>query len=418
MKLLNRTAGTYFSVSLLMLLVSTPIFYLVLHRLFVDEADETLLYRRAFVVARLGQITTNLEITNWTRFEDDIDVLPLPTGRPPLRDTIYDGVAGKDDYSRELVTQETIHGEPYRLIIRSSMLENDDLIRTIVVWQVLMLSALLLCLLLINRWIAGRIWQPFYDTLTRLRAYDIRQRNQPQFTATTVAEFRELNEVLNKMTATIREDFISLKQFTENASHEIQTPLAIIRSKLDVMIQEDGLTDEQLGSVQSIYEATSRLSKLNQALLLLTKIENDQFAASERLNLKVLTEETLVLFEDFIQSKQLGVQTQLTDGWVEMNPTLARMLLTNLLGNAIRHNHWQGTLHVRLAGSTLSVSNSGEAPAFAPELLFERFRKSNPQSDSLGLGLAIVREICLYSQLGIEYTFKNGTHTVRVVFRG
>ena len=147
MKLLNRTAVAYFGISLLLLVVATPTFYYVLHELFVEEADETLVSRKEFVVARLGQIKTAKEITDWTRFEDDIAVTPLPEGTPPRPDTLYDGVDPEQDHFRELVTQVTIYGKPHRMTIRSSMLEKGDLIQTVVASQILLLAALLLCLL-------------------------------------------------------------------------------------------------------------------------------------------------------------------------------------------------------------------------------------------------------------------------------
>ncbi len=416
MKLLNRTAGAYFVVSLLLLLVVTPIFYYVLNRLFVEEADETLLVRKEFVVSRLWKIKNAKEITDWTRFEDDIVVVPLPEGTLPRPDSLYDGIEHGNEHFRELDTQVMIYGKPHRLTIRISMLEKGDLIQTIVVSQLLLLGALLLCLLLINRWIAGKIWQPFYETLAKLKNYSLSRRVQPALGSTTIVEFSELNAVVNQMTQTIQDDFISLKQFTENASHEIQTPLAIIKSKLEVMIQDENLSGEQMQDLQTIYEATGRLSRLNQALLLLTKIENDQFATTERLNLKPFIEETFVLFEDFIQAKNLRVTTQLTDRLLDLNPTLTRVLLTNLIGNAIKHNAEGSPLNVVLAQGYLEISNPGALPPHAPEAFFERFHKGRADSDSLGLGLAIVREICVYSGWTVQYTVEEGLHRVRIKF--
>lgn len=416
MKLLNRTAVAYFGISLLLLVVATPTFYYVLHELFVEEADETLVSRKEFVVARLGQIKTAKEITDWTRFEDDIAVTPLPEGTPPRPDTLYDGVDPEQDHFRELVTQVTIYGKPHRMTIRSSMLEKGDLIQTVVASQILLLAALLLCLLLINRWIAGKIWQPFYETLSKLKEYSLSRRIQPELGRTDIVEFKELNEVVDRMTRKIQDDFTSLKQFTENASHEIQTPLAIIKSKLEVMIQDEALSGEQMRGLQTIFEATGRLSRLNQALLLLTKIENDQFSATERLNLNVLIEETLSLFEDFIQAKNLRVTTQLTDLGLDLNPTLARVLLTNLIGNAIKYNVDGGTLDIILTEEYLTIANPGIDPVHPPDAYFERFNKGSSHPDSLGLGLAIVKEICAFSHLTVRYDFENGTHIVRVGF--
>lgn len=416
MRLLNRTATAYIIASILVLLVSIPIFYFVLHHLFAKQADSTLKSRKEFVVSKLGEINNDLEIKNWTRFEDDIEVSRLPSDTVPLPDSIYDRIIGKDDYFRELVTQATIYGKPHRLVIRSSMLENHELIQTIVISQALLLAVLLICLLLINRRISRQAWQPFYDTLAKLKNYSINQQTHLQLSRTSIEEFSELNEVVDKMTRKIQADFISLKQFTENASHEIQTPLAIIQSKLEVMIQDEELSREQMQNLQIIYETTGRLSKLNQALLLLTKIENNQFVHIEGLNLKALIEAKLPLFEDFITAKNLTVKTVLTDRWVQMNAPLARVMLTNLISNAIKHNTHGGTLGIILTETYLAVSNSGTAPTQPTEAFFDRFNKANPNSDSLGLGLAIVKEICDYAKFKIHYDYRGNIHTLRVQF--
>lgn len=416
MKLLNRTAIAYFVVSLLLLAVATPIFYYVLNALFVEEADETLVNRKEFVVSRLDQIKNAKEIFDWTRFEDDIAVTALPEGTPARPDTLYNGKDAQGEHFRELSTHVTIYGKPHMLTIRNSMLGKGDLIQTIVVSQILLLGALLLCLLLINRWIAGKIWQPFYKTLAKLKAYSPGRPVQPVPANTSIVEFHELNQVVERMMGTIQDDFTRLKQFTENASHEIQTPLAIIRSELEVMIQDETLSAEQMMGLQTIYEATGRLSRLNQALLLLTKIENNQFAITERFNIRVLVEETLLLFEDFIQARALRVTTQLTDRWLDLNPSLARGLLTNLVGNAIKHNVEGGTLDIVLTERYLAIANPGATPTQPPEAFFERFNKGGTSSDSLGLGLAIVKEICVFSHLTLRYEVVRDQHTVTVSF--
>ena len=338
---------------------------------------------------------------------------------PPRRDTLYNGVEqGDDENFRELATQVTIYGQPHlddhtQLDVGEGRFDQNH--RHFA--QILLLGGACCSVLCLST--AGShasIWQPFYITLAKLKDYSLTRRTQPELGQTSILEFKELNQAVDKMTRKIQDDFDSLKQFTENASHEIQTPLAIIKSKLEVMIQDEALSGEQMRSLQTIYEATGRLSRLNQALLLLTKIENDQFAATERLNLNVLVGETLGLFEDFIQAKNLQTETHLTDCWLDLNPSLARALLTNLIGNAIKHSAENGTLSLALTEKDMVIANPGAAPSQAPEAFFERFNKANPRADSLGLGLAIVKEICEYSGFKVRYEFIKGNHVVTVGF--
>ena len=420
MKLLDRTVLAYLVISVCILLIATPVFYFVLNRLFIRNVDETLTLRKQFILHKLPEITSEEQIRGWTYFEDDVEITLLAENQL-VRDSVYyvshqDAATSEKEPFRALQTQVSINGKPHRLVIRVSLLENEDLIQTIVVSQAVLLVALLTGLLILNRRISLRIWQPFYETLESLKNYSLARNNRLAFRKTPVTEFTELNLAIDKMTEKIHSDYISLKQFTENASHETQTPLAIIKSKLEVMIQDEALSPEQMHSLQTIYAATGRLSRLNQGLLLLAKIENRQFSDTELLNLKTMIEEKLVLFEDMIKAKNLNVELHLLDKKIRMNRSLAWMLLTNLIGNAIKYNAVNGLLKIQLTDSQFTISNPGTPPKEQTRLFFERFRKATPGSESLGLGLAIVKEICDFEHFEIGYEYENSLHTLQIRF--
>ncbi|NJE06811.1 sensor histidine kinase, partial [Thermococcus sp. M36] len=145
-----------------------------------------------------------------------------------------------------------------------------------------------------------------------------------------------------------QQDFNSLKQFTENASHELQTPLAIIRTKFDLLIQAETLTQQQIEALQSANDALQRLSNLNKSLLLLTKIENKQFEEKVTINLKELIENKLIQLSELIQNKNIHVTYSLEEITINMNSDLAEILLNNLLVNAIKHNVPNGEIIINL----------------------------------------------------------------------
>jgi signal transduction histidine kinase len=261
-----------------------------------------------------------------------------------------------------------------------------------------------------------KIWKPFYSTLESIKTFNLSNKKNSGVEKTNISEFDDLNIAVNTMQSRIIKDYETLKNFADNASHEMQTPLAILNSKLDLLIQEPNLNESQTKQLQSMYDAMSRLSKLNQSLLLLTKIENNQFSKTDPLRFDMLIKEKLLQLEDLIIAKHLQVQTDLKEIIVETDHYLADILLNNLLGNAIRHNYENGKISISLDRDELIISNSGSAFSFNEKNIFERFSKSE-NSEGIGLGLAIVKQICDNCGFAIDHSFQNDVHNFRIRFK-
>ena len=236
------------------------------------------------------------------------------------------------------------------------------------------------------------------------------------FDNTEITEFKTLNTVLDSMTKKMSADYMSLKEFTENASHELQTPLAVMQSKIELLIQSENLTPDQLSNISAVYESVNKLSKLNQALLLLTKIENRQYAETAEIALNTLVQQKLELFKEWLEYRKLFVEIDLHPLDIWANPILADILITNLLSNAIKHNLDNGKLHIELHDKHLLIMNSGVPVTGDTTDFLSRFKKANQASDSLGLGLAIVKEICAMYGYTIEYTYEDNVHCVSIFF--
>ncbi|HEV2481688.1 MAG TPA: HAMP domain-containing sensor histidine kinase [Puia sp.] len=323
-----------------------------------------------------------------------------------------------DDPCRALIFPVRVGNQYYTAYVSKSEEETEDLLVVIMFLTAGMILLMLGILFLANRLLLRRIWQPFYRTLEGIRAFNLSSRQQlSPAESTDIEEFRRLDEAARQMTGQISRDYEMLKNFTENASHEMQTPLAIINSKLDLLIQDPRMREEHHQPVQAMYDAISRLRQLNASLLLLTKIENNQFAQTESLDLAPLIEQKLAQLEDPLKARQLEVHRELTGVRVAINNYLADILLNNLLINAIRHNKTAGKVDIRLAERSLRISNSGPAPSFDPKTIFDRFVKG-PNSGGTGLGLAIVRQICDNYNFSVGYSYAGEMHTVEVIFPG
>jgi len=340
---------------------------------------------------------------------------------------------------RLLVTSfYTINGRHYKITTYSFIPSFYQLLPGVVDSFKWILLLLLVLVVVSGGLISKYILAPFKRTMRVIQTFDLKQKSVLRLPATQTSEFLELNQFLQKMTERAREDYQSLKEFTENASHELQTPTAIIRGKLDLLMESD-IRDEQAILIAEMQNALERLSRIHSSLTLLTKLENHEYEANVSVCISQLTRETLNSFEELIQLKSLTLQTTIAEKvYVPLNPALADLLLTNLIGNAIRHNVppggegvtagegggmapagglAHGLIMVNLGRDGLVIANTGREPRVPTVELFERFKKGNSGSDSIGIGLAIVRQICDLSHFSIDYQYISGFHVLAVGFQ-
>lgn len=315
----------------------------------------------------------------------------------------------KDSY-RVIQFGVTADGRIYTATVAKSLEGTDDLTHSILLISSATILVILIASLIINRILLKQLWKPFYGALSILKTFKIDKSQPLNFPSTKIDEFAFMNQALEKTTSQAKRDYLLLKEFTENASHEMQTPLAIIRSKLDLFIQHENLSEDQSKTMQSAYMAVEKLSRLNQSLLLLAKIENNQFAETSPVNFKQKLEEKTEDFHELWQSQNISVDTSLTDVLVNMNNELADILLNNLLSNATRHNFSGGFIRIELTSRQLKITNSSIQSQLDPERLFSRFYKQNENGKN-GLGLSIIKQICDISGFKIAYFFNNESHS-------
>jgi len=305
----------------------------------------------------------------------------------------------------------TINGISYKIEIRESLLETDDFIENIVSVVLISIFIMLATLYLINRKIAQTIWSGFYYNLEKIKAYTLQKPEPILLKKTDITEFDELNEVLEHLTYQVSIDYKNLKQFSEDASHELQTPLAIIRSKLEALLNANKLSAEQTEKIQAIYQTTNRLTRLNKDLLLLTKLDNMQYDTEKQILLNQVIAKKIDNWQEIIALKNLTCKLNTdSDFIVTMNSNLADILISNLMSNAINHNIEQGAILIEIKENKIRFSNNGEKPLNNTDKIFNRFYKEKHTPNSVGLGLAIAKKICDTYQIKLEYSFENKQH--------
>ncbi len=269
----------------------------------------------------------------------------------------------------------------------------------------------------INRIYSIRLRNQLYKTLQILEKFDIDEPIKVVFEKSPIPIFNELNDYLFELIKRIRKNYQANKQFTENASHELQTPLAIIKGNSELLIQSDKLDEKELEALGAIINNTNRLSKLNKALILLSKIENQRFADKEKVVVEDVVTEALKNFKDVIKLQNIEIRRLKPDPiQFEMSGTLAEIAIANLIQNAIRHNIGKGFIEISQKERTLKISNPGKALTLPKSVLFKRFKRDSDIEESLGLGLSIVHRICKQYHIDIDYLYEAGIHTLKMTF--
>jgi two-component system sensor histidine kinase QseC len=295
------------------------------------------------------------------------------------------------------------------------MVEEDDLIKELL-WEALWLYLVLVAIIiLINNVVLQRLWKPFYNLLTQLKSYRLGSSSQLPNIATKTKEFTDLQNAVNTLLQHSLETFDQQKAFIENASHELQTPLAIATNKLELLMERGNLDDTQAESIADVMQVIERLIRLNKSLLLLTKIENRQFLDNQPVSLTAVVREVMDELSELADYKNIIVTlTESSDLFMKMDRSLATSLVSNLLRNAIFHNVPDGKVLIDISEKGIEFRNTGGDIPLESEKIFSRFYKSESKQSGTGLGLAIVKAICGLYGLSISYHFEEGMHCFRL----
>ncbi|MCP4883188.1 MAG: HAMP domain-containing histidine kinase [Flavobacteriales bacterium] len=415
MKLFEKTRNTYLIYSVFIFIISSSIIYYTLREIVTNKQDEKLMWDKELIAKKI-------------KYEDPLPIFEVDDykSKNPPKDTLYFKdtlmyhiVNNKEKYElyRQLTSIETLQGKTYKIITRNSMVRSQDAILAITVSVGIVVFLLILTVYVVNTNIMRRVWLPFYKNLETLKNFSVEANKPIDLQSSDIDEFQELNNSLSKLTNKINSDFNNLKEFTENASHEMQTPLAIMQTKSEILLQSENLEKSQITQINAIYQSVQRLSKLNKTLLLLSKIENRQFKDLEKIKINEVIERQLEIFEDFIENKKLNVEMKSTmDTIIKVNPLLFDVVISNLISNAIKHNNEGGEIFIQTTDLFISVSNSGVPPNMNSASLFERFKKESTASNSFGLGLAIVKKICDNYNWKIMHSFAEDQHNISIYF--
>lgn len=407
MKLFTKYSRINLLTTIIIFLLSATAFYFVIRYILINQVDNDLRIEEREIETYVKEhnalpepIPVKDQKISYSQIDQEF----------PKRRFTTDHLEGEKDSFRVLQFGIKVKENTYIATVAKSLEGTDDLIRSILLISLATIMVILATSLIVNRVLLKKLWRPFYSSLNILRNFRVDKKQSLDFPSTQIDEFTFMNQTIQKTTRQAQQEYSLLKEFTENASHEMQTPLAIIRSKLDLLIQDENLSENQGKTIQSAYSAIEKLARLNQSLLLLAKIENNQYAETASINLKDKITEKLNAFHELWQNQNISVSSSLQDAPVNLNSELTDILLNNLLSNATRHNFSNGSIKIILKEKELEISNSSQEKELNSRQMFLRFFSQDKKSRYTGLGLSIIKQICDVSGFSIRYHFAGNEH--------
>jgi signal transduction histidine kinase len=371
MKFLTRINRNYLILFALILAGVTIAGYLILHIIIIRDAKENLLTKEYLIekqILNTGEIP-NLHPIIEVQKTDDKKIIESSFRKVVIRNELENENETFLEYSNKI----KINDSYYLIKLRQSAFENEDLVLMLALTLFTLLASAFVISFFVTKKMNKTVWADFEQNLHEIESFSLSKNNDITLLESDTEEFGRLNKVINNLTEKLKSDYLVQKEFTENASHEIQTPLSIALINLEEILQQD------------------------------LKEETFQKAATVKsVSLKEILARKLDEFSLLLETKTLDVKVQIEqDFQIEMNEQLAEFLISNLLSNAINHNIKGGRISILMHSASLRICNTGEDNSLTNETIFNRFVSGNPKS--CGLGLAIVRKICETNDLEINY---------------
>jgi signal transduction histidine kinase len=417
MKLINIISLWFLGITLAALLIGTVVIY---EKLGSEIDFELGMELNRQIESYANRISKGAPVSKLAY--DRLEIKQIPTEWPIediwLRDTLaYHDPMNKEEKQLKASRSFKIDGNHYRISYYNLVVEADDITETIVTTMLAVFFAQLIFIGFFLRVISKRIFKPFNESLSSLQNFTF-QKNKPlEFSKNGVLEFDKLNLFLEKMSIKLLKDYRQIKEFSENLSHEIQTPSAVVRGKLELLMNED-ITESQAVLIQSAFDNNERIRRIVKSLSILAKLENDEFESPNPYNLSVGLNSILESLYEIIEIHSIQLKKQVEDTVIlDIHPYVAEILLHNLLENAINHNLGAGLIEIQLNNNLLVIKNTGKVPSYNPEEMLGRFKKEGDFQDSVGLGLAIVNQICKNYGFILHYQFEQAFHVIRIHFR-
>lgn len=422
MKLLSYTYRKLALLLFLLMAVWGVLFYYAIIDEVVDETDDTLEnYSEILMESALHDpsiLETEGSLMSFYKFTPISEEEGRHYRQVFYDATVYIELEDEDEPVRVMCTAFRMpDGQYYELKLMISILERDDMVEAMLWYLGALFLLFLICTSIGIQLVLKGVFRPLHKLLDWLHCIQPGKEVPPLDNPTKIREFRQLSDAALDMGNRSYKAYEEQKQFIENASHELQTPLAIVRGKVELLAESEGMTEQQMEQLDEIYATLGRAVKLNKSLLLLSRIENGQYTELEDVSVDEILDELLPDLMDIYEHKQVRLIRKREEQpfIIRCNHSLAQIQVSNLVKNSLLHNREGGELQVLTTPTSLVIKNTGDVPLDGEKLFRRFYHGMDGKKDSTGLGLAIARSIALSSSLKLTYEWQDGMHTFRLV---
>lgn len=420
MKLTTKTIFYYLLISIPLIVISITLSFFIIQKEVKEATDEALYTEKN----KATQLIQALKPAHTLYISPDSLSFIQPLSHPTcdtnkwIDTLIFNPIEKEKVPARQYVSYFQYHSRYYLIVLTKLAFEDEELLEALWITFGLIIFFLVMSLIVSHYLLSKYLWKPFYDTLHQLQHYNIRSHSSIHLPNTNILEFQHLNKVLYQMIEKIHQDYYQQKEFIENASHEMQTPISVLKTNVNLLLQSPHLREQEMLYLQSIDNTIQKLSSLLKSLLLLSKIENQQFSDTTQISILQLIKQLISFYEPIIQLRKITVHIICQqDTILNMNATLSEVMMQNLLQNAIKYNIPNGKILIDITEQEFRIANTGEPLNIPKKDIFKRFQKGHTQSDSHGLGLAIVQSIVNLYGFQITYQYQNAMHQFIIQFQ-
>jgi signal transduction histidine kinase len=419
MKLFTKYNRISILATILVFLAGCVAFYFVLRYVLLRQLDESLHTEQTEIIAYVNEHNELPEVVNAYNQQITFSAINGPLPATTFFSQKYRNAKENElEWSRKLTFGITAAGKNYLATVSKSQMETEDMLQLVIIIGAGMIALILLAGYGINRLVIKRLWKPFYKTIYEVEHYQLAKQRPIQLAGSGISEFDLLNHRLTAMTEKAQKDYTVVKEFSANAAHEMQTPLAVIQTNTEALMQDEQLLQQHNGAIQTIEQSVRRLTRLNQALLLLARIENRQFIVNETIQLDEIVKEKTEELAELMASQKIAINSTVEPVSVSFNRHLAEVMISNLVNNAIRYNKEGGTIIIELTPKHFTISNTSVLPPLEPGKISHRFyRHPDTRPDGNGLGLSIVNQVCEMAGYTLRYYHHNGLHVFSITLK-
>lgn len=326
---------------------------------------------------------------------------------------------------RVLTHRLNFEGHTYMLRIGVAIESVEELKSIIKKFTILVLIIALVLTLISDLIFTKFLLAPFYQIIDRklIKVNDPMNFDYEKI-KTTTQDFELLDDSISSLMRKISNLFILEKQFIANVSHELLTPISIISSRLENILLQEELSEGSENKMHASLKTLNRLKSIINSLLLISKVENNQYDKADMVMIAAVVMEIQEELEDRIEEKRLTFINNLKYIYtIQGNRPLMHTLLYNIINNAIKYNNTEGRITIsdelKEEMYTIIIADTGAGMEQKQiESAFNRFEKlETDEKESYGLGLAIVKSITAFHDIKVQINSVKGKGTaVKLIF--